>query len=390
MSASKCTKPGCNAAQFKDSLCVDHLREQKAGSSVEVKHSHLNTFGKAKVGIEEKCDGINSEFLTGGKYEVTQERLDELKTKFLEMDEDASGAIDLQELGRAMERLGKPKNQIELRKMIAEVDDDKDGQISYREFLVMMLGKKSSVLALILKFEGLAKQNAGPILPKTNKPPPGKINVGAAFQANAASASAAPAQAHAEKKAPGKLAIGKGPALHLGQPKSMHEIMFEKFDGDNSGYIDPTEFQLLCRNLGYAVSAAELALALKTIDSDGSGQISKDEFAKWWGRADRWSELHMDEKQLEIRQRASEAFKTFDHSNKGVITSADYDAFYDALIQQKLTTKDKTSCFADLDGNGDGSISFAEYVEWLARIGSISVKVIIEDPSNFPKLGKKK
>ena len=49
--------------------------------------------------------------------------------------------------------------------------------------------------------------------------------------------------------------------------------MFEKFDKDNSGSIDSSEFHQLCFNLGYALTDVELALALKVLDSDGSGQI---------------------------------------------------------------------------------------------------------------------
>lgn len=68
-----------------------------------------------------------------------------------------------------MERLGKPKNQLELKKMIDEVDSDKSGTINYLEFLEMMLGKAhtSSVLRLILMFEGLGKEK-----PKPKGPPP--------------------------------------------------------------------------------------------------------------------------------------------------------------------------------------------------------------------------
>jgi len=83
--------------------------------------------------------------------------MQQLQTQFISMDEDGSGAIDIGELGRAMERLGKPKNQLQLKKMIEEVDNDKDGEISYLEFLQMMLGKQSSVLRLILMFENKAK-----------------------------------------------------------------------------------------------------------------------------------------------------------------------------------------------------------------------------------------
>ena len=46
--------------------------------------------------------------------------------------------------------------------MIAEVDRENRGSISYNDFLFMMLDKKSSVLKLILKFEQKANEEQRP------------------------------------------------------------------------------------------------------------------------------------------------------------------------------------------------------------------------------------
>jgi len=185
----------------------------------------------------------------------------------------------------------------------------------------------------------------------------------------------------------GKLNIPTGiPAggIHMGgSPKSMAEIMFEKFDTDKTGYLDQNEFQLLCRNMGYAVSQHECQLALKTLDLDGNGQLSLSEFKKWWANPDRWSELHVDDKQLQVRQNASETFKAYDHDNKGVIKKNNFSNFHDDLKKNKLTTKDEAGTFADLDKDGNGVISYSEYVEWLARNGDISVKVM---PNSVPNV----
>ncbi|XP_078577645.1 allograft inflammatory factor 1-like [Branchiostoma floridae x Branchiostoma japonicum] len=52
--------------------------------------------------------------------------------------------------------------------MIAEVDTTNGGVIAYRDFLGMMLGKKSSVLKLILMFEEKKQEKERPTgtLPK--------------------------------------------------------------------------------------------------------------------------------------------------------------------------------------------------------------------------------
>eukprot|EP00731_Ephydatia_muelleri_P034798 Em0077g11a len=87
----------------------------------------------------------------------------------MEFDENNSGDIDIMELKRMMERLGQAKTHLELKKMIAEVDTTNSGTIHYHEFLDMMLGKKSSVLKLILMFEEKKKEKDRP-----KGPPPKK------------------------------------------------------------------------------------------------------------------------------------------------------------------------------------------------------------------------
>ncbi|XP_011407599.1 PREDICTED: allograft inflammatory factor 1-like [Amphimedon queenslandica] len=80
----------------------------------------------------------------------------------MEFDEDHSGDIDIMELKRMMEKLGQAKTHLELKKMIQEVDTTKKGTINYPDFLTMMLGKKNSILKLILKFEEMKKEKERP------------------------------------------------------------------------------------------------------------------------------------------------------------------------------------------------------------------------------------
>lgn len=47
------------------------------------------------------------------------------------------GFLDITELKYMMEKLGAPQTHIGLKNMIVEVDDDNDGKISFREFLLI-------------------------------------------------------------------------------------------------------------------------------------------------------------------------------------------------------------------------------------------------------------
>lgn len=55
---------------------------------------------------------------------------------------------DMMGLKRMMEKLGVPKTHLEMKKMISEVTGGSSDTINYRDFVKMMLGKRSAVLKL--------------------------------------------------------------------------------------------------------------------------------------------------------------------------------------------------------------------------------------------------
>uniref|UniRef100_A0A3Q1ERQ3 Allograft inflammatory factor 1-like n=2 Tax=Acanthochromis polyacanthus TaxID=80966 RepID=A0A3Q1ERQ3_9TELE len=97
------------------------------------------------------------------------EKLEGFKNKYAEFDLNDQGEIDLMGLKRMMEKLGVPKTHLELKKMIVEVTGGSSSNtINYRDFVKMMLGKRSAVLKLVLIFED--KANGSPCKPEG--PPP--------------------------------------------------------------------------------------------------------------------------------------------------------------------------------------------------------------------------
>ena len=113
----------------------------------------------------------------------------------------------------------------------------------------------------------------------------------------------------------------------------------------------------------------------QTLDDDGSGKIELKEFTQWWKRADRWEELKLDGAELEKRKNAADTFNSFDPSKSGTLQAKDFAAFYKDLVANKLTTKTEAQALADFDTNKDGKLSFAEYIEWLKRQGTLTVKL---------------
>ena len=67
------------------------------------------------------------------KADLTEAQIEELREAFYLFDTDNSGDIDSSELGAAMSALGFTVDEVELQQMIAEVDSDGSGEISFDE-----------------------------------------------------------------------------------------------------------------------------------------------------------------------------------------------------------------------------------------------------------------
>ncbi|XP_004074581.1 allograft inflammatory factor 1-like [Oryzias latipes] len=138
--------------------------------------SHANlqggkAFGLLKEQQRQKLEEINKEYMEDQKYrdeDDLPEKLEGFKNKYAEFDLNDEGEIELMGLKRMMEKLGAPKTHLELKKMIMEVTGGSSNTINYRDFVKMMLGKRSAVLKLVLIFED--KANSTPCKPEG--PPP--------------------------------------------------------------------------------------------------------------------------------------------------------------------------------------------------------------------------
>ncbi|XP_027034443.1 allograft inflammatory factor 1-like [Tachysurus fulvidraco] len=128
-------------------------------------------FGLLKAQQRDKLEEVNREFMEDQKYrdeEDLEEKLDSFKNKYAEFDLNDEGEIDMMGLKRMMEKLGVPKTHLEMKKMISEVTGGSSDTINYRDFVKMMLGKRSAVLKLVMMFEDKANSPAS----KPDGPPP--------------------------------------------------------------------------------------------------------------------------------------------------------------------------------------------------------------------------
>lgn len=134
-----------------------------------VDHSNVQggkQFGQLKQRQSDEVDEIIESLITDNVYPDVEEldaKLTAFKEQFISYDMDGSGDLDDNDVRVMMERLGQPKNHIEIRKMIKEVDLNGSGTISFKEFVQMMLGGKNSIMRIILMFEEKKKEKEKPV-----------------------------------------------------------------------------------------------------------------------------------------------------------------------------------------------------------------------------------
>eukprot|EP00043_Microstomoeca_roanoka_P003916 m.46544 g.46544 ORF g.46544 m.46544 type:complete len:188 (-) comp12252_c0_seq1:129-692(-) len=96
---------------------------------------------RARINEGEEQPGLKASSAKFNPYvefpDMTRKEIKEYEKTFKKYDTSADGFIDLMELKYMMEKLGHPQTHVGLKAMISEVDEDNDGQISFREFLLI-------------------------------------------------------------------------------------------------------------------------------------------------------------------------------------------------------------------------------------------------------------
>ncbi|CAG9859720.1 unnamed protein product [Phyllotreta striolata] len=75
---------------------------------------------------------------SGPKFDLNDEQKNDIKEAFDLFDNEGSGKIDTKDLKVAIRALGFEPKKEEIKKMIADIDKDGTGQISYEDFMQLM------------------------------------------------------------------------------------------------------------------------------------------------------------------------------------------------------------------------------------------------------------
>ena len=79
------------------------------------------------------------------RLDVPEDKIAEYKEAFDLFDKDGSGSIDVNEIVKIMKNFGYPMKKSEAQKLIAEIDDNGDGELDFEEFVTLMEKQTSYV-----------------------------------------------------------------------------------------------------------------------------------------------------------------------------------------------------------------------------------------------------
>ena len=159
---------------------------------------------------------------------------------------------------------------------------------------------------------------------------------------------------------------------------------FRNFDLDDSGSIDRYEFSRACERLNPTMSPGDIEDALSIIDADGDGDITFEEFARWWksdhavtlrenaeaeiGKADDIDEIALVTKWETTRARLEKeklrrAFESIDEDGSGLIEFSEFRRLC-RRMNAKMSDEEIKMTFAIVDADGSGEVDFNEFSEW--------------------------
>ena len=257
---------------------------------------------------------------------VPDSRILEMKVAFSKYDSDGSGMLTNDDFRRIAPEMGVNLTPNGIRKAFEHLDADGSGTVEFEEFIRWHFAGK---VELVLSIDE-------------------KIAVKKAKLA-----------AHAAKAADTK--------GEMGNVMDHAREVFKKYDKDGGGTISPDEFAELCYDMGKTFDdEQEKKLVVSLLDSDGDGEVSFREFFRWW-------KSHKDKffvtSYSEDVKAAIYYFKKFDADLSGSLVRAEYAAM---CTEMGWDTSDIDASIKYLDTDGNGEISFNEFLTWYTDDGMVN------------------
>nr|CAH7765037.1 unnamed protein product [Callosobruchus chinensis] len=304
--------------------------------------------------------------------DLDREQLSMLKSTFDAFDVDRKGYIEADMIGTVMDMLGTHVSADELDKIITEIDEDSNGEISFEEFAnlaarflveddedteaiqVELKGAfrlydregngfiTTDVLREILREldEKLSEDDLDNIIDEIDTDGSGTVDWEVTTQYDA------------DDKLPLDYQTYKKLGISKDQLKTLKSI-FDSFDLEAKGEISVDMIGQILDMLGHRQSPEELAAVVKEIDEDGNGVMSFEEFANLAAKF-----LIEEEEDTEaILRELKDAFRLYDRDGLGYIT---VDLLRDILkeLEPTLSPSDLNEMIKEIDTDNSGTVDW--------------------------------
>ena len=138
------------------------------------------------------------------------------------------------------------------------------------------------------------------------------------------------------------------------------EQAFNSLDANGDGVVSRDEFaSALQTHAGGTLSDEDARLLASKCDLNGDGIIDYSEFVV----------AAMNERQLTTNDKLQAAFKMFDKDNSGIISADEIKEVLQFGNSNSLSTEAVDKIIKQVDENGDGEISFEEFVAMMKNLG---------------------
>jgi Ca2+-binding EF-hand superfamily protein len=141
--------------------------------------------------------------------------------------------------------------------------------------------------------------------------------------------------------------------------------VFKKYDTESIGKINLSQFILFVTRLSkyieelHGIEISKAGVVFNLLDADRDGYLTFDDFLRWWDSTDGEPYSFFIGEKSRLLEKAYNLYSNYT-STTGNMTYSQFENMMDMLDIPH--TED---AFDDLDTDGDGLLSFSEFIDWL-------------------------
>jgi Ca2+-binding EF-hand superfamily protein len=154
-------------------------------------------------------------------------------------------------------------------------------------------------------------------------------------------------------------------------PRRQSRLVFDKYDSTGNGKVTKAEFHDLCWGLGHYLDEETFEAAWCEVETEGTGELTFEEFIVWWREDDRWGHLQLTELQLTNMATVHEYFRWFDAEGDGELTHDEFVQLHRYMLESGFEVGDAEEILEEVDTSKNGTVDYNEFVVWMCGVGCL-------------------